>query len=117
MTTHYYTTQKKADIYDAIYPIFEALFREIKDLGKKKPEATLSESKIKLINRVLIDLKDLLSDTPNAKYLELLDDEVAPQFGDAILMLAQFEGALNTFYSRHHGWNGSTDDWFIEKKK
>ena len=117
MASNYYTTQDKADAYDAIHPVFEALFREVKDLGKKKPEATLSESKIKLINRVLADARDLLSDTPNVKYLELLDEDVAPQFGDAILALAQFEGALSTFHSRHHGWNGTTHDWFIRKNK
>lgn len=113
MASHYYTTQKKADAYDAVHPIFEALFREIKDLGKKKPEATLSESKIRLINRVLADAKELLSDTPNVKYLELLDEDDVPQFGDAILTLAQFEGAFSTFHSRHFGWDGNTHDWFV----
>jgi len=77
MATHYHTTQEKAEAYDAIHPIFEALFREVKDLGKKNLETTLSESKIKLINRVLADAKVMLSDTPNAKYLELLDEDVA----------------------------------------
>ena len=114
MPSQYYTTREKADAYDAIFPIFQALFREIKELGKKKPEATLSESKIRTINRVLSDAITLLSETPSVKYLELIDEDVAPQFGDAILTLAQFEGALNTFRSRHYGFNGVTHDWHVK---
>lgn len=117
MASLYYTTQEKADRYDAVIDVFNAIFKEVKELGKKKPEATLSESKIKTINRVLVDARQVLEDAPTYKYLDLLDSDDAPQFGDAILVLSQYEGALSTFRARHYGWSGSDHEWIIKKGK
>ena len=116
--TKYYTTQDKADTYDAIIDIFDGLFREVKDLGKKKPEATLSASKVKMINRILADAMVVLEDADNHKYLELLDDAALPQYSDAILVMAQFEGALKGFRARHYGYTTSLGrtDWIISEE-
>lgn len=115
----YYTTQEKADAYDAVIGIFTEVFKELKELGKKKPEATLSASKVKLLNRVLTDVHDLLTGAPDHKYLDLLDDQALPQYSDAILTLAQYDGALKAFRGRHYGWNAATSDhtWFIQPAK
>jgi hypothetical protein len=118
MTTRYYTTQEKASGYEAVIGPFTELFKELKDLGKKKPEATLSNGKIKIINRVLVDVADLLRGAPGHKYLDLLDDDALPQYGDAILVLSQYEGALNAFRERHYGYvSGKGDTWLIREEK
>jgi hypothetical protein len=114
MPTHYYTTQAKADAYDAVIDVFNSTFRELKEMGKKKPDATLSVSKIKTINRVLEDAKAALEGEATYKYLDLLDSDDAPQFGDAILLLSQYEGALATFRGRSWGWYNQDHTWFIK---
>lgn len=43
--------EEYVDKYLAVNEVFQSLFIEIKDLCKKKPEATLSISKCKIINR------------------------------------------------------------------
>ena len=54
--------------------MFTQLFKELKDLSKKKPEATLSASKVTIINRVLTDVRECLEYETEYKYLDLLDD-------------------------------------------
>ena len=70
----------------------------------KKPAETLSESKVKFINRILTDIQAFMSDEPENRYLDLLDDETLPQYSDAILILSQYEGALSGFRSRYYGY-------------
>lgn len=116
MSNLYYTTKEKVDIYEAVVGVFDELFKELKELGKKKPETILSAAKVKVINRVLEDVMDCLKDEANFKYLELLDDEALPQYSDAILMLAQFDGALKTFRERHYGYHKNRTQWVIREE-
>ena len=106
------------DLYNGVISIFEALYAEIKELGRKKPEATLSKLKVTHINRVLQDAKLVVQEEPEVKYLDLLDGETLPQYGDAIIVMAQYDGALTAFRGRHHGalpWHDSVDDddWYL----
>ena len=99
-----HTTREKADAFDGVVEAFRHLNKELKALGMKKPAETLSESKVKFINRILADIQTFMSDEPEGRYLDLLDDEALPQYSDAILILSQYEGALSGFRSRYHGY-------------
>ena len=116
---HQYTTQEEADAYDAVISVFTELFKELKDLGKKKPEAVLSSSKVRLLNKVLADVANCLEGAPDHKYLDMLDDEALPQYSDAILMLSQYDGALKAFRERHFGYQNhlGTHAWYVQKGK
>ena len=109
-------SRERVERYEGVIIVFNALFREVKELGKKKPEATLSKTKVNHINRVLDDLKFVVDGEPEAKYCEVLESETMPQFGDAILIMAQFDGALKAFRGRHCGSaHGSIhSDWYYE---
>jgi len=111
-----YTTQAKADIYDSAIEVFNHLYKELRTLGTKKPSETLSEHKVKVVNRLLSDLAEALKDETESKYLDLLDDEVLPQYSDAIFALAQYDGALKSFYSRYRGYQPALNEntWFIK---
>lgn len=110
-----YTTQEKADAYDGISGPFSHLVKELKALGMKKPSDTLSANKVKFINRILTDIQQFTNAEPEARYLDLLDDEALPQYSDAILILSQYEGALQGFHSRYHGYRGGSlgHGWFV----
>jgi len=110
-----YTSQNKADTYDSVIEVFNHLYKELRTLGTKKPAETLSPHKVKVVNRLLIDIKTVLKDEAEAKYLDLLDDDTLPQYSDAILMLAQYDGALKSFRSRYFGFrSGFGNMWFID---
>jgi hypothetical protein len=96
------TTAAQVEAYEASSGIFEGLLKEIRELSKKKSEATTSAGKVKIINRVLKDLLSFLRDEPEGKYLDELDDVALPQVSDVLLTMVQFETALDNFKSRYH---------------
>ena len=88
------TTDAIVESFKASVPIFHSLLTEVKLLSKKKPEATMSAGKVKIINQVLDDLYTFLESEPTGKYLGLLDDKTLPQMSDAVLAMVQFETAI-----------------------
>jgi hypothetical protein len=95
------TTKESVDLYNAAKEIFAGLIKEVRELSKKKPDATLSKGKVRIINRALVDLQIVLSSEPEKKFLDLLDDEELPQTSDAVLVMVQYESALEKFPQRY----------------
>jgi hypothetical protein len=110
------TTDAAVETYEASNHIFAALLTEVRELSKKKPDATLSAGKVKIINRVLQDLLSFHSSEPEAKYLELLDDDALPQVSDALLIMVQFEAALGTFRGRYFQYVHGTYYWITNER-
>ena len=95
------TTEESVAVYLATNDIFSGLIKEIRELSKKKPDAVMSKGKVKIINRVLGDLKSLLEVEPEGKFLDLLDDGDLPQTSDAVLVMVQYETALSAFKKKY----------------
>ena len=110
------TTQKKTQAYDSFFEVFSHLYEELKALRSKKPAETLSESKVKIINRLLGDIQEIMKEEPEYKYLDMLDEDMLPQYSDATLILSQYEGALKSFKKRYYGWDdfAQEDRWNIK---
>lgn len=100
------TTAAAVKTYDSATGVFSALLREVRELSKKKPDATLSASKVKLINAVLNDLLTFLDGEPEGKYLSALEDDALPQVSDALMMMVQFDAALDAFKERYFQYSG-----------
>ncbi len=96
------TTNVRAVEYEASHSVFDSLLHEVKELSKKKPDASMSAGKVKIVNRVLANLLMVLDGQPDAKYLEALDDDDLPQVSDAVLVMVQFKSALESFRSKHY---------------
>lgn len=96
------TTEATVATFEASEPIFAGILSEVRELSRKKPEATMSASKVKIVNRVLADLLTILKDEPAGKYLEPLSDDTLPQMSDAVLAMVQFETALSAFKDRYY---------------
>lgn len=109
------TTNAMVAIYHASNPIFDGLLKEVRELSKKKPEATMSPGKVRMINRVLKDLLVILSDMPAGKYLEPLDDATLPQMSDALLTMVQFETTLAAFEARFYRVIDRKRYWITEE--
>jgi hypothetical protein len=104
------TTAEKVRAYETATPLFEAALSQIKELAKKKPDATVSKANVARINRLLIDLRACLKDEDTSKYLDVLDDDILPQYSDALIVMSQYQSALQTFHSRYHVKVGHTND-------
>lgn len=98
------TTDAKVAEYEASHDVFASLLDEVKELSKKKPDASMSAGKVKIVNRVLENLLTVLEGQPDAKYLETLDDDDLPQVSDAVLVMVQFKSALASFRERHYSY-------------
>ena len=109
------TTQDKVNTYESTAPFLESLYKEIQILSKKKPDGTLNQHKVKLINRLLSDIKTMLSDEADSKYLDLVNDEDLPQYSDVVIILSQYSAAMDKFNHRYYGWDNinSENRWFI----
>jgi hypothetical protein len=102
------TTEAVVDTYTSASTIFGGLLKEVRELSRKRPDATMSAQKVKLINRVLIDLLGFLRDEPEGKYLEELDSDTLPQVSDALLVMVQFATALDKFKGRYQTYDSIT---------
>jgi len=109
------TTDAAVATYEASTPIFEGLIKEIRELSRKKPDATMSAGKVKMVNRVLNDLLNILKPEPTGKYLESLNDESLPQVSDAVLIMVQFESALEAFESKYYQYVDGDRYWITEE--
>lgn len=96
------TTNAAVTTYELAKGVFDALLQEVRELSRKKPDATLSKNKVKLINNVLRDLMSILEGEPQGKYLQILEDDDLPQVSDALMMMVQFDAALDAFRNRYH---------------
>jgi hypothetical protein len=115
MEFEHVTTDAAVETYESAKGVFLALLHEVRELSKKKPDATLSASKVKLINTVLDDLLTILGSEPQGKYLHILENEELPQVSDALMMMAQFEAGLNAFSSRYHQQISYKYYWITEE--
>lgn len=116
------TTLAVVKTYDSALGVFSALLHEVRELSKKKPDATLSASKVKLINAVLDDLLSFLQTEPEGKYLNALEDDSLPQVSDALMMMVQFDAALGAFRGRYRrnigadGYYSGQPYWITEEQ-
>lgn len=99
------TTIDKVKVYETTAPLLNAMYEEVRELSKKKPDATLSSQKVVMINRLLTDIKTMFTDAPDGKYLDSLNDDDLPQNSDVVLVLSQYSAALGKFYSTHYGYD------------
>jgi len=101
------TNSAKAQAHDALYPLLAAMSREFKELSKKKPDAPLSLSKVKMVNRLLEPIHEVIKGEPARPYLDLLDEDAVPQNSDVVLILSQVVAAMDAFKDRYHYWDGT----------
>ncbi len=96
------TTKEKVEIYITIAPLLEAMFNEFKELSKKKPDGAVNKNKIKIVNRLLVKCKDLLQDENVIDYLDIIDEDDVPQNSDIVLMLSQYNAAMEQYLAKYY---------------
>jgi hypothetical protein len=104
-------TKAQAEQFDMLFPILNSVFSELKELSKKKQDGALNELKVKMTNRILAEVKNILDDDPTVKFLDLLDAETLPTNSDAVLIIAQFKAAMEQYKSKHCDWSGTDYVW------
>jgi hypothetical protein len=111
-----FTTEEKATKYEMLFPMLEAVYIEIKELSKKKQDDVLNKLKVKMINRILEQVREILAGEPTIPFTELLDEEMLPSNSDTVLMLAQFKSAMVQFRAKYYGYDKEAMEsrWFVK---
>ena len=99
------TTVEKAELFEVTMPLLQAMYREFKELSKKKPEGVVGTAKIKIVNRLLVKCQEVLEAEPSIDYLDTLDEDDVPQNSDVVLMLSQYVAAMQQFRSKYYQWD------------
>jgi len=81
--------------------MLDSALSEMREFSKKKQDGIVSGTKIKILNRLLTDIKDVVKQEESAAYLDALSEEELPQNSDAVLILGQYRAALDSFESRN----------------
>lgn len=97
-----YISQKDVNQYELLNPLIHGIYNEFQDLSKKKPEAALNTYKVKVVNRVLEPIKELLANEEVIHFLDILDIDDLPTNSDVILILNQYLKALKMFYNKYY---------------
>lgn len=101
--------------FEMLSPMLDSALSEMREFSKKKQDGVLNPLKVKLINRLLNDIKDILSSDDSIMYLDILDEDTLPQNSDAVLILGQFRAAMNQFKEKYYGYDGLTYRWFTQE--
>lgn len=105
-------SKEQVEKLQLLYPIFIKVSLEVKELSKKKQDEALNKLKVRMINRILEEIKTVLVDQPTSQFLNLLDDETLPTNSDAVLILAQFQAAMDMF--RRQYYNEPSGKWMMK---
>ena len=100
----------KGDVmkYIMLYDFLESAYVEMKDFSKKNPDSALNERKVKSLNRILKDIKEILTNEPTASYMDILDEEMLPTNSDVVLTMSQYRSALEIYQKKYRLYNSRT---------
>lgn len=103
-----FTTKAQVEQFKLLRPLLIAVLNEIRELSKKKQDGVLNKLKAKTINKLLGKVKQLLAEEPTSEFLELLDEETLPTNSDAVIIIVQFDSAMEQFKVKYV-WKNTHD--------
>jgi len=101
--------------FQYLSPMLDSALNEMREFAKKKQDGIVSAMKIRLLNRLLADLRGILEHEESLQYLDLLSEEQLPQNSDAVIVLGQYRAALESFKKRHYRSVNYTTTWITKE--
>jgi len=95
-------TEENIEDYGLLKGMLYSQKKEFDLLSKKKADGQLNPMKIKMANRVLEPLKELLKNEKTYKFLDTLSEDEIPTNSDVVLIISQYEKAIHDFKIRHY---------------
>jgi len=100
-------TPEQTRRFEIVMPLLQSMLAEMKELAKKKQDAPVNQMKVRMVNRLLEDVRVVLDQEPEMAYLDMLDEESLPEYSDSVVVLSQYLTAMERFEERHWdstGW-------------
>ena len=108
-------TEEQIEKFAYLSPMLDSALKEMREFSKKKQDGIVSATKIRILNRLLSDIRDVLAVEESVAYLDPLSEEDLPQNSDAVLVLGQYRAALNSFRERHWQFSGYEHRWITKE--
>ena len=108
--------QEKVDKFAYLSPMLDSALTEMREFSKKKQDGIVSATKIKILNRLLSDIREILSGEDSVNYLDPLDEQALPQNSDAVLVLGQYRAAMDSFKKAHFKYVVSQGNVWVTKE-
>jgi hypothetical protein len=108
-------TDDQVKKYKYISLMLDSALFEMRDFAKKKQDGIISETKIKILNRLLTEVRGILVFEESVSYLDPLDEGKLPQNSDAVLILGQYRAAMDSFVKRHKKTINYEETWITKE--
>lgn len=108
-------TKQEVERFEMFNQIFNGIYNEFHELAKKKPESILNTYKVKILNRTLNPIKDILSEEKTLEFLDIFDSDDLPNNSDVVLVLSHYEKAMNIFRKKYSHYEFGDIKWNIKK--
>lgn len=95
-------TEKNIEDYSLLKDMLKSQRKEFDLLSKKKPDDHLNKIKIKMVNRVLEPLNEILKHESSHKFLDILEEDDMPTNSDVVLIISQYETAISEFKDKYY---------------
>ncbi len=94
-------TENIIENYKLLKEILHSQRKEFDLLSKKKADGQLNPMKIKMANRALEPLKEIFKHEESYKFLDTLNEDEMPTYSDVVLIISQYETAIEEFKSKY----------------
>jgi len=110
--------QEAIDRFHRVKSQLHALYTEISLLSKKKEDGPINKFKLKFINALLSEANAVLGEDflPYVEFQQFDEDEL-PTNSDVVMILAQYEGALDLFKSAKTYYDQTKHSTYWEAEK
>ena len=101
-TKSWLPTEKNIEDYSLLKDMLHAQRQEFDLLSKKKSDGQLNKMKIKIVNRVIEPLNELLKNESSHKFLDIINENDMSTNSDVVLIISQYERALLNFKNKYY---------------
>ena len=102
--------------YDELHSKLNSLKGDFVVLSGKKPNETVNEFKLKLINKLLAQINDLVGAFKPEEDFEVFDLDCLPTNSDVLMMLNLYLNGMSRFKDANSTVHSSPIDWSSEFK-
>lgn len=103
--------RKDVEKYSELYSKLSSMKGDIALLSAKKPNETVNEFKLKVINKVLAQINELIGEFKPEDAFEAFDLDVLPTNSDVLMMLNLYLNGMNRFKDANSVEKSKMDEW------
>ena len=103
--------RKDVEKYSELYSKLSTMKGDIALLSAKKPNEPVNEFKLKVINKVLAQINELVGDFKPEDDFEAFDLDVLPTNSDVLMMLNLYMNGMSRFKDTNSVEKSKIDDW------